>query len=153
LQHTNAPLLSPLLELSVNIGNPVSIDAGAVGRRYIPIVGGAVAGQYSGRVLEGGGDWQTIWPDGRLDISAHYILDIDGHGTVEVHSDGVRHAAPEVLAALARGEPVDRSLYYFRTAIRLRTAAPGLLRWNAILAVATAERRPDCVHLSVFEVS
>ena len=57
-------------------------------------------------LLAGGGDWQTVWPDGRMDIAAHYVLEIDGQGTVEVRSDGVRHGPPAVLAALARGEIV-----------------------------------------------
>ncbi len=73
----------------------------------IPIVGGRVSGAYTGKVLPGGADWQTIWPDGRLELEAHYALDIDGHGLVEVLSSGVRHGPPDVLAALARGEAVD----------------------------------------------
>jgi Protein of unknown function (DUF3237) len=146
------PTLKLLFDLAVQVDKPIGIDAGALGRRYIPIIGGTVGGAYTGRVLPGGGDWQTIWPDGRLDISAHYVLDIDAHGTVEVQSDGVRTAAPEVLAALARGEVVDPSLYYFRTAVRLRTAAPGLLRLNAILAIATGARLPGQVRLGVYEV-
>lgn len=147
------PSLKLLFELAVQVDKPIGIDAGVHGRRYIPIVGGTAGGAYTGRVLPGGGDWQTIWPDGRLEISAHYVLDIDGHGTVEVQSDGVRHAAPEVLGALARGEIVDPSRYYFRTAVRLRTAAPGLMRLNAILAISSGARLPDQVRLNVYEVT
>ena len=55
-------------------------------------------------------------------------------------------------AALARGEIVDPVSYYFRTAVRLRTAAPGLSRLNALLAVATGERAADRVRLRVFEL-
>jgi hypothetical protein len=99
-----------------------------------------------------GGDWQTIWADGRMDISAHYILDIARHGTVEILSEGVRAGPPEVLAALGRGEVVDPGLYYFRTAIRMRTSAPGLLRLNAVLALAVGERLADRVRLTVYEI-
>ncbi|HTN86935.1 MAG TPA: DUF3237 family protein, partial [Sorangium sp.] len=97
-------------------------------------------------------DWQTIWADGRMDISAHYILDIAGHGTVEILSEGVRSGPPEVLAALGRGEAVDPGLYYFRTAIRMRTSAPGLLRLNAVLALSVGERLADRVRLTVYEI-
>lgn len=146
------PALTPLMTLEVLVGAPVQIDASPHGRRFIPIVGGTVGGGLTGEVLAGGGDWQTLWPDGRMDIAAHYVLEIDGHGTVEVRSDGVRHGPPAVLEALARGEPVDPASYYFRTAVRLRTAAPGLSHLNDLLAVATGERAADRVRLRVFEL-
>lgn len=146
------PAMTPLMSLKVLVAPPVTVDPGVPGRRFIPIVGGAVEGAFTGRVLPGGGDWQTIMPDGRLEISAHYILELDGHGLVEIRSDGVRSGPPQVLAALARGEIVDPSLYYFRTAVRMLTAAPGLARLNGLLAVATGAREPDCVRLEVFEV-
>lgn len=146
------PALSELMALEVLVAAPVQVDASDHGRRFIPIVGGTVQGAYAGAVLPGGGDWQTLWPDGRMEIAAHYVLDIAGHGTVEVRSDGVRHGPPQVLAALARGEPVDPASYYFRTAVRLRTAAPGLERFNRLLALAVGERGADCVRLRVFEI-
>ncbi len=147
------PALTPLMTLEVLVGAPVQIDAGKHGRRFIPIIGGTVGGALTGKVLAGGGDWQTVWPDGRMEIAAHYVLDIDGHGTVEVRSDGVRHGPPAVLEAMARGEAVDPASYYFRTAVRLRTAAAGLSHLNALLAVATGERGADRVRLCVFELS
>ncbi|WP_437681492.1 DUF3237 family protein [Sorangium sp. So ce269] len=146
-----SPPLFPLMTLEVAVDPPVTVNPSSPGRRFIPIVGGTVAGGLEGRVLPGG-DWQTIWADGRMDISAHYILDIAGHGTVEILSEGVRAGPPEVLAALGRGEAVDPGLYYFRTAIRMRTSAPGLLRLNAMLAVAVGERLADRVRLTVYEI-
>ncbi|WP_437308721.1 DUF3237 domain-containing protein [Sorangium sp. So ce388] len=146
-----SPPLIPLMTLEVAVAPPVTVNPSSPGRRFIPIVGGTVAGGLEGRVLPGG-DWQTIWADGRMDISAHYILDIAGHGTVEILSEGVRAGPPEVLAALGRGEAVDPGLYYFRTAIRMRTSAPGLLRLNAMLALAVGERLADRVRLTVYEI-
>ncbi|WP_437766501.1 DUF3237 domain-containing protein [Sorangium sp. KYC3313] len=146
-----SPPLIPLMTLEVAVDPPVTVNPGSPGRRFIPIVGGTVSGGLEGRVLPGG-DWQTIWADGRMDISAHYILDIAGHGTVEILSEGVRAGPPEVLAALGRGEAVDPGLYYFRTAIRMRTSAPGLLRLNAVLALSVGERLADRVRLTVYEI-
>ncbi|WP_437292793.1 DUF3237 domain-containing protein [Sorangium sp. So ce426] len=146
-----SPPLIPLMTLEVAVDPPVTVNPGSPGRRFIPIVGGTVAGGLEGRVLPGG-DWQTIWADGRMEISAHYILDIAGHGTVEILSEGVRAGPPEVLAALGRGEAVDPGLYYFRTAIRMRTSAPGLLRLNAVLALSVGERLADRVRLTVYEI-
>lgn len=147
------PALTPLMTLEVLVAAPVQIDASAHGRRFIPIIGGTVGGGLTGKVLAGGGDWQTVWPGGQMDIAAHYVLEIDGHGTVEVRSNGVRHGPPAVLEALARGEAVDPARYYFRTAVRFRTAAPGLSHLNALLAIATGERGADAVRLRVFELS
>lgn len=144
--------LKPLFTLAVDVAPPVVIDAGEHGRRYIPITGGTVSGGLTGRVLPGGADWQVIWPDGRLDLEAHYAIEIDGHGTVEVRSQGVRHGPPEILAALARGDQIDPSLYYFRTAMRFQTAAPGLQRLNAIIAIAVGRREKSTVYLNVSEV-
>jgi hypothetical protein len=142
----------PLMNFEVDVGKPVTIDGGEHGRRFIPITGGRVSGEYAGTVVPGGADWQIVWPDGRLDLEARYAIDLDGHGLVEVLSHGVRRGPPEVLAALARGEAVDPSLYYFRTSMRFRTAAPGLARLNAMIALAKGRRDSSVVKLSVFEV-
>jgi hypothetical protein len=142
----------PLMQFEVDVGKPVTIDGGENGRRYIPITGGKVSGSWTGRVVPGGADWQIIWPDGRLDLEAHYAIDLDGHGLVEVLSQGLRAGPPDVLAALARGEAVDPSRYYFRTAMRFRTAVPALSRLNAMIAVAKGERQAAVVKLDIHEV-
>ena len=147
------PSLTLMARLHVLVGPPVTIADGAPGRRFIPIVGGTVKGDLSGRILAGGGDWQTILADGGMEIDAHYALDIEGHGHVEVRSQGVRVGPPGILAALGRGEIVDPSTYYFRTFVRLTTAAPGLARLNGILAIAVGARAPGAVDLDVVEVS
>jgi hypothetical protein len=142
----------PLMTLEVEVSAPLTVDGGALGRRLIPITGGRVSGKLTGKVLPGGGDWQTIWPDGRMDLDARYVIDIDGHGQVEVISQGLRHGPPDVLAKLGRGEAVDPSLYYFRTSMRFRTGAPGLAHLNALLAVAKGAREKSLVRLTVYPV-
>ncbi len=144
--------LTPLMVLAVSVGEPVTVDPGDHGRRFIPITGGTVSGGLTGKVLNGGGDWQTLLPNGNLEIRAHYIIDIDGHGTIEVHSEGVRAGRPEILARLAQGEDIDPSEYYFRTSMRFHTAAPGLERLNAVLAVAHGRRQGQSVLLNVLEI-
>jgi len=146
------PQLRHVIDLRVDVGALAVISEGTPGRRYIPILGGVVEGELSGVVLPGGGDWQSIEADGTLDIDAHYILDIRDHGAVEVRSQGIRSASPEILAALGRGEPIDPSLYYFRTFIRLTTGAPGLARLNHTLFVAKGARAAGAVRLNVFEI-
>ncbi|MEQ1754470.1 MAG: DUF3237 family protein [Micropepsaceae bacterium] len=144
--------LAKVVTLLVEVGAPVVLDASASGRRFVPITGGQVLGQFSGRVLAGGGDWQSVQPDGGLEIDAHYVLDIDGHGTVEVVSRGVRHAPPAITEALQKGQQVDPAAVYFRTAIRLRTACAGLLHVNNTIYVSVGRREPSRVSLDVFAI-
>lgn len=144
--------LVPFLELHVQV-DPV-IDLGTSGtarRRLVPITGGTVSGAHSGTILPGGADWQEVFPDGGLDIAAHVLKLEDG--LVEVDLRGLRHAAPEVLARLDRGEEVDRSGYYFRTAVRLRTSVATLSYLNDLLLVSAGERRARSVHLDVYRVT
>ncbi|MCS6943812.1 MAG: DUF3237 family protein [Sutterellaceae bacterium] len=56
------------------------------------------------------------------------------------------------MARLARGEDVDPSLYYFRTAMRFETGAPQYAFLNTILAIAYGRRLPRAVHLQVREL-
>ena len=91
----------------------------------IDILGGRVDGpRLKGRILPGA-DWQIVRPDGAADLQARYGIETDHGARVLVTSDGLRHGPPEVIAALARGEAVDPSRYYFRTLMRFETARPG----------------------------
>lgn len=142
----------PLLKLSVEVAAPVEVGRIAEGvRRYVPITGGTFSGDFSGRVLPGA-DWQLILSDGTLEIAAHYALETDLGERIEVVSTGLRAGPPDVLARLAKGEAVDSSLYYFRTAIRMRAASDRLRRLNTLLAYAKGARQASTVLLDVFEV-
>jgi len=149
-----APGLAPLLELHAELGPLQSLGATPGGEiRLVPILGGSFEGALlRGRVLPGGADWQQVRGDGTLEIRARYLLETDQSELIQVQSEGLRAGSPEVLARLARGEIPGRDEYYFRTAIRLTTAAPRLLRLNDLLAIARGERRPRSVVITVFEV-
>ena len=67
-------------------------------------------------------------------------------------SQGYRHGPAEVLAALARGEPVDPATYFFRTIMRFETGAAYLESLNKTLAVATAERNARQVLLTAYRL-
>jgi hypothetical protein len=123
-------------------------------RRVIHITGGSVSGaRLNGRILPGGADWQIIRADGAADIRARYTIEAADDALVLVNSEGLRHGPPDVIARVGRGEAVDPSLYYFRTALRFETAAPGLAWMNKILAIGRGERLARAVKLDVFEVS
>lgn len=92
------------MQIDLTVSAP--LETGVVGgqnRRCIPITGGSVSGTFKGIVENGGADWQTILPDGSLDIDARYILRL-AEGTVEVELRGLRTGPPEVLARLGAGE-------------------------------------------------
>ena len=127
---TLVPAFRPILELEIAVDPPLSVGASAAGEvRVIPFRGGTFAGaELSGRVLAGGADWQ------------------------EIRSDGVRSGPPDVLARLGRGELLPASAYYFRTAIRLRTASPRLARLNDVLAFSIGERFAEGVRLALYEL-
>jgi Protein of unknown function (DUF3237) len=149
-----APLTAdPLMQIDLEVWPPIQIGiVGGQNRRCIPIIGGVVTGNYTGKVMSSGADWQQIEIDGTLEIDARYVLQLS-EGLVEVESRGLRAGPPEVMERLAKGEVVDPALYYFRTAIRFRTAAPALVRLNHMLAISVGERLPDAVRLTVYEVA
>jgi hypothetical protein len=121
-------------------------------RRVIDIVGGRVEGpRLNGHILPGA-DWQIVLADGTADLTARYGIETDAGARILVRSDGLRHGPPQVLAALARGEPVDPDSYYFRTAMRFEAADPAVDWLNRIIALARGIREPHLVRLDVFEV-
>jgi hypothetical protein len=146
--------LAPLMRVSAEVGEVVSLGAAPGGeRRVVAILGGTFEGDdLAGEVLSGGADWQLKWDDGTLSIDAHYALRERGGALIEVRSQGLRTAAPGVLERLARGEEVDPGEYYFRTAMRFTTGDARLGWLNRIVAVATAARRPRRVELEVHRV-
>lgn len=148
-----APQLEFLARLFVDVGQVVSMGSGPLGeRRVVPILGGTFEGPgMRGEVLPGA-DWQIVRADGVLDIDAHYALKDAGGGIVRVVSQGYRHAPAAVLEALARGEDVDPSQYFFRTIMRFETGAPYLGWLNRTIAVATAQRKARQVWLEAYRL-
>lgn len=144
--------LRALLAIRVGV-EPEVVDLGG-GRRCVVFTGGSFTGRdgLAGTVARGGVDWQRVRPDGVLEIDAHYALVSDEDESVEVRSTGLRKASDEVADRLARGDVVAPEEYYFRTHIRLTTAAPRLLWLNDLLAVSTGQRDREVVHIDVHEV-
>jgi Protein of unknown function (DUF3237) len=149
-----APSLAYAFSADVKVAPPVELGAIDGGRRrFIAITGGTVDGpRLKGEVLASGGDWQTIMPGGLTRLEAKYFIRAADGTVIEVTNIGVRTAAPEVIDKLARGEPVDPSLYYFRTSPSFKVAA-GSHQWlERTLFVARGIRRPDRVIVDFYEV-
>jgi hypothetical protein len=113
-------------------------------RAIAPIASGQFEGsRLRGRVLPGGGDWTLLRADGVLELDLRLTLETDDGALIHMTSFGLRHGPPEVLAALARGEIVDPSAYYFRTTPRFETGHPKYAFLNRLLAASSGDRRPE----------
>ena len=133
----------PLMTLQVVVAAPQKLGAVPRGTRLIaPIASGSFEGpRLRGKVLPGGGDWTLLRSDGVLELELHITLETDDGALIYMTSLGLRHGPPDVLAALARGESVDPSKYYFRTAPRFETSAPQYAFVNQLIAIASGDRR------------
>jgi hypothetical protein len=149
-----APGLSRFADLTVLVGVP--IEVGAVGhgvRRVVPILGGSCVGRdWSARVLAGGADFQLIVNERMARLEARYVLETDAGDRLYVHNDALRSAAPEVMARLLKGEPVDPADVYFRCAPRFETASPALAWVMERVFIGTGMRRPSEVVMRFFEL-
>ena len=133
----------PLLTLQVFVAPAQKLGSAPHGTRVIaPITGGSFEGpRLRGKVLPGGGDWTLLRSDGVLELDLRITLETDDGALIYMTSFGLRHGPPDVLAALARGESVDPSNYYFRTAPRFETSASQYAFLNRLIAISSGDRR------------
>jgi hypothetical protein len=148
------PELKHLCEVFVELAKPMELgDAPGGRRRIIPIIGGKVEGErLNGRILNLGADWQTVFDDGTAQLDTRYSMQTDDGAIIDIRNFGYRHGPPAVLAALARGEPVDPALYSMRTHPRFETGDPRYGWLNRLIAIGSGVREPEAVRISVFEV-
>ncbi|WP_110589539.1 DUF3237 family protein [Microbacterium suaedae] len=117
------PELEPAFEVDAELGPLEDHGQTSVGhRRIIPVVGGTITGMFEGELLAGGADWQVVRADGSIALDARYSARGADGELVFISARGVRSGDPEVLEALLRGEEVDPSRYYFRTAITIESS-------------------------------
>lgn len=139
----------------VSVAEPIVIGTGPEGlRRYVPITGGTFDGPLlRGRVLSGGGDWQYVRSDGVLVAEARYTLETAEGVLVVITNRGLRHAPPDVMARLTRGERVPPGSYYFRTLAQFEAPVGSACDWvNRAVFAATAEREPDAAVVHFFRI-
>ncbi len=119
----------------------------------VPIAGGSFEGpRLRGRVLPGGSDWTLLRSDGVLELDLRITLEADDGALIYMSSFSLRYGPPEVLAALARGDSVDPSQYYFRGTPRFETSAPEYVYLNRLVAISSGDRRPSGPIYTVEEI-
>jgi len=143
-----------LMTLQVVVPPPQKVGAVPHGTRVIaPITSGAFEGpRLRGKVLPGGADWTLLRSDGVLELDLRITLQTDDGALIDMTSFGLRHGSPEVLAALARGESVDPSTYYFRTTPRFETSVAQYAFLNRTIAIASGDRRASGPTYTIDEI-
>ena len=154
MSETLPPTLEFFADLSVEVGVPQEVGATVHGRRrLIPILGGTAKGDgWSARVLAGGADFQLIVNDRLAELDARYVLELDGGDFIYVQNRALRCGPADLMARIARGEPVDPRLIYFRCSPSFETASPSLAWVSETLFIGNGERRPDRVLMQFFAV-
>ena len=143
-----------LMTMQVAVAGPQKVGAVPLGTRVTaPIASGNFEGpRLRGKVLPGGGDWTLLRSDGVLELDLRVTLETDDGALIHMASFGLRHGPPEVMAAIARREPVDPSAYYFRTTLRFDTGHQKYAFLNRLLAVSSGDRRPDGPIYTIHEI-
>jgi hypothetical protein len=149
------PRLERVTRVVVELEPPRSLGQTPWGeRRLVPIVGGHFDGpRLSGLVVPGGADWQVIHADGMTTVDTRYALQTHDGALIYITTRGVRWGAPETLARIFRGEPVDPSEYYFRISAQLETGAPAYAWLNQRLFVGAAARSLNNVVYDLFALT
>lgn len=150
----SCPTLEHVCDLHVALGPVREMGAGRAGRRRIVlIVGGRVEGErLSGRILDLGADWQTVWGNGCAELDTRYAFESDDGALIEVINYGYRHGPADVMARLAAGDDCDPALYYMRTHARLETVDERYGWVNRTLFVGSGARRPSSVEIALFAI-
>ena len=132
-----------LMTMQLAVAGAQKIGAVPHGTRVtVPIANGHFEGpRLRGAVLPGGGDWTLLRGDGVLELDLRVTLETDDGALIHMRSFGLRHGPPDAIAALARGDRVDPSTYYFRTMPRFETGHPKYAFLNRLVAVSSGERR------------
>lgn len=149
------PQLKFFADVDVQVDRPQEVGDGPRGRRrLIPILGGQVRGNgWTARILAGGADFQLLVSDTLAELDARYVLETDAGERVYVRNRALRSGPAELMARLARGEPVDPGAIYFRCSPSFETAAPRLAWINERIFVGGGMRHPDRVVLRFFELA
>lgn len=128
-------------------------DTPAGGRRVDVFRGGTFKGpRIDATVVSGGSDALLRRRDGAMQPDVRLTLRTDDGALIHVAYRGVRHGPPEVMARIARGEPVEPDEYYLRNAPFFETSAARYDWLNRIVAVGVGRREPGAAVYEVYEI-
>lgn len=148
----NPPTLAHVCDYSVELAPVRELGTGLAGqRRIIPIVGGVVEGpKISGKILNVGADWQTVFDNGVAELDTRYAIETHDGAVIEVINFGYRHGPADVLSKVAAGEEVSPEAYYMRTMARLETGDNRYDWVNRMIFIGTGARFASRVKITLF---
>ena len=143
-----------LLTLKLAVSGMQPIGATPSGDRRVGLVAGGTfeGARLRGTVMPGGADWLMVRADGATTLDVRIVLQTDDGAAISTTYRGMRHGPAAVMERVNKGEPVDPSEYYFRTAVAFETAAPKYDWLNRLVAIGTGHRPPEGPVYDVFEV-
>ena len=143
-----------LFTVTITVAPAQIVGATPIGeRRNVPVTGGTFEGKrLRGIVMPGGSDWIVVRGDGVWQLDVRLPLQTDDGALINMTYKGFRHGPAAVLDRLNRGETVEPSEYYFRTAPFFETATAKYAWLNGIVAVATGHRTASGPTYQVYEV-
>ncbi|BDG71283.1 DUF3237 domain-containing protein [Roseomonas fluvialis] len=151
------PLTSEFLfRMALSAGVPQMAGTARNGElRVVPVTGGTLEGpRFNGEVLpDTAADWLRVDPDGTAHMDVRLTVKSATGGIVFMHYSGIRTGAPEVLARLNSGQPVDPADYYFRISARFETGAPELAWMNKVIAIGVGQRPPSGPTYDVYAIT
>ena len=144
-----------LFTIRLAVGAMDDMGVTPYGHRRIATVAG---GTFEGDELKGtvqptpAGDWITVRSDGVWELDVRLTLKTDDGHLIFMSYRGLRHGPQWVLDRLAKGEKVDPSEYYFRTAPRFETGSEKYSFLNRIISVGVGRREATGPIYEVFQI-
>lgn len=150
-----APKLEYVFTIELKLKSKLAVGLMTKGgdRYFVEVAGGRIVGpRLEGIVLPGGGDWAFVRPDGTLDFDARYNLQLSDGSLVCLQNRGYRWGSAEVMARMARREPVDAADYYMRVSPTFEVAA-GPHDWlMKHVFVGTGDKVPEGNFIHYYQV-
>lgn len=115
-------------------------------RRIIPITGGKFTGpRLNGTILNNGADWQMVAADGLAHLDTRYALKTNDGALIYIQTRGFRYGPADVMAEVAKGNPVDPNKYYFRVYIQFETGSAKYQWLNRAIGIGAGMRLRNAV--------
>lgn len=154
--HPFAPRCEHAFTIAIELGTLHWVKPTALGdtRAAIYAASGTIEGpRLNGRVLPmSGGDFPLVRPNGVIDFDARYLLEADDGAIIYLQNRGYRWGSPEVMAKIARNEPVGPDDYYMRVSPKFDAPA-GPHEWlGKHVFVGVAEKTPGANRIHYFVV-
>ena len=144
----------PLFTMRLRVTELQPVGDAPGGQRVVGVVAGGTfeGARLKGEVLTGGSDWIIVRTDGAFTLDVRLVLKTDDGALIGMTYKGLRHGSPEILAKVAKGEPVDPAQLYFRTTCFFETASEKYDWINRIIALGIGHRPPEGPVYEMFEL-